>query len=106
MAKFKTLISKSETQEINQLKNKTVPELFEKRTGIKYQNWIQAWAVTEIQKRKKMNMKLVIKTGLWLMCFVCLYNILTTFDGLVFTVSGFLGLCSTWFLLKWDELAE
>ena len=41
-----------------------------------------------------MNMKLVIKTGLWLMCFVCLYNILTTFDGLVFSVSGFLGLFS------------
>ena len=40
------------------------------------------------------------------MCFVCLYNILTTFDGLVFTVSGLVGLFSTWFLLKWDELAE
>ena len=89
------------------MKNKTVPELFEKRTGVKYQNWIQAWAVTEKQKRKNnMDMKPVIKTGLWLMCFVCLYNILTTFDGLVFTVSGLVGLFSTWFLLKWDELAE
>ena len=35
------------------MSNKTVYELFEKRTGVKYHNWIQAWAVTEKQKRKK-----------------------------------------------------
>ena len=57
-------------------------------------------------KVNKMDTRNVIKTGLWMMCFVCLYNILTTFDGLVFTVSGLVGLFSTWFLLKWDELAE
>jgi citrate synthase len=86
---------------------KTTAELFEKRTGVKYQNWIQAWAVTEKQKRKnKMNMKPVIKTGLWMMSIVCLYNILTTFDTLVFAVSGFVGLVATWMLIKWDELVE
>jgi len=31
----------------------TAPELFEKRTGIKYQNWIQAMAVTKKQNKKK-----------------------------------------------------
>ncbi len=30
----------------------TVASLFFKRTGIKYQNWIQAWAVTKCQKEK------------------------------------------------------
>ena len=92
---------------MNQLKKKTAPELFEKRTGVKYQNWIQAWAVTEKQKRKKnMNMEPVIKTGLWMMSIVCLYNILTTFDTLVFAVSGFVGLVATWMLIKWDDIAE
>ena len=86
---------------------KTTAELFEKRTGVKYQNWIQAWAVTEKQKRKNnMDMKPVIKTGLWMMCFVCLYNVVTTFDNLVFVVSGFLGIFSTWMLIKWDNIAE
>ena len=31
---------------------KTTQKLFEERTGVKYQNWIQAWAVTELQKSK------------------------------------------------------
>jgi hypothetical protein len=83
---------------------KTTAELFEKRTGVKYQNWIQAWVVTEKQKRKNnMDMKPVIKTGLWMMSIVCLYNVLTTFDNLVFSVSGFLGIFSTWMLIKWNE---
>ena len=30
-----------------------VSSLFFRRTGIKYQNWIQAWAVTKLQKQKK-----------------------------------------------------
>ena len=30
----------------------TVARLFFKRTGIKYQNWIQAWAVTQCQKER------------------------------------------------------
>ena len=89
------------------MKDKRVHSLFEKRTGIKYQNWIQAWSVTEKQKRKKnMNMEPVIKTGLWMMSIVCLYNILTTFDTLVFAVSGFVGLVATWMLIKWDDIAE
>ena len=86
--------------------SKTVSELFEKRTGVKYQNWIQAWAVTEKQKRKKMNMKSTIKTGLWCLTFVCLYNELTAFDGLVFSVSGFVGIVTTWTLIRWDEFFE
>ena len=31
----------------------TVASLFFKRTGVLYQNWIQAWAVTKLQKTKK-----------------------------------------------------
>ena len=86
---------------------KTTAELFEKRTGVKYQNWIQAWSVTEKQKRKKnMNMEPVIKTGLWMMSIVCLYNVLTTFDNLVFSVSLFMGLFSTWILIRWDRIVE
>ena len=53
-----------------------------------------------------MNMEPVIKTTLWLMCIVCLYNVLTTFDGLVFSVSGFVGMFSSWTLLRWDSFAE
>ena len=66
------------------MNKKIVPELFEKRTGVKYQNWIQAWSVTEKQKRKSMNMKSVIKTGLWLMCFVCFVavDVVTRFTDL------------------------
>jgi len=30
-----------------------VARLFNKRTGVVYQNWIQAWGVTEKQKKKK-----------------------------------------------------
>jgi len=30
-----------------------VARLFLNRTGIKYQNWIQAWAVTKMQKEGK-----------------------------------------------------
>ena len=59
-----------------------------------------------ISKRKNKMKEQMIKAMLWMTCFVCLYNILTTFDGLVFTISGLVGLFSTWFLLKWDELAE
>ena len=88
------------------MKNKTVPELFEKRTGVKYQNWIQAWAVTEKQKRKKYMKEQVIKTLLWITSSVCLYNVLTAFDGLVFSLSGFIGLFSTWILIKWDDIVE
>ena len=89
------------------MKKKTTAELFEKRTGVKYQNWIQAWSVTEKQKRKKnMNMEPVIKTGLWMMSIVCLYNVLTTFDNLVFSISVFMGLFSTWILIRWDRIVE
>ena len=92
---------------LNQLKKKTTAELFENRTGVKYQNWIQAWSVTEKQKRKNnMNMEPVIKTGLWMMSIVCLYLLLTTFDTLIFAVSGFMGLCSTWILIRWDNIVD
>ena len=86
------------------MKNNRVHSLFEKRTGVKYQNWIQAWSVTEKQKRKNNMKEQVIKTMLWMTCFICLYNILTTFDGLVFSLSGFIGLTSTWMLIKWDNI--
>ena len=88
------------------MKKKTVPELFEKRTGVKYQNWIQAWAVTEKQKRKKNMTEQVIKTLLWMTSSICLYSLLTTFDNLVFFLSGFIGMCSTWMLLRWDRITE
>ena len=60
----------------------------------------------KINRWDKMNMKPVIKTTLWLMCIVCLYNVFTTFDGLVFSVSGFVGMFSSWTLLRWDSFAE
>ena len=88
------------------MKNKTVPELFEKRTGAKYQNWIQAWTVTEKQKRKKYMKEQVIKTLLWITSSVCLYNVLTTFSGLVLSLSSFIGLTSTWILFRWDNIVE
>ena len=75
--------------EKNQLKKKTTAELFEKRTGVKYQNWIQAWAVTLKQEKRDRMMKYVIQFMLWSTCIICLYNILTTKSGLVFSLSGF-----------------
>ena len=88
------------------MKDKRVHSLFEKRTGVKYQNWIQAWAVTEKQKRKKNMTEQVIKTLLWITSSVCLYSLLTTFDNLVFFLSGFIGMCSTWILIRWDNIVE
>ena len=41
------------------MKKKTTAELFEKRTGVKYQNWIQAWMVTLKLERKKQMKKLL-----------------------------------------------
>ena len=35
------------------MNREVVARLFLKRTGIKYQNWIQAWAVTKMQKEGK-----------------------------------------------------
>tara|TARA_R110000824_G_scaffold205378_3_gene390252 strand:- start:2792 stop:3076 length:285 start_codon:yes stop_codon:yes gene_type:complete len=35
-------------------KKKTVPELFEDRTGVPYENWIQAMSVTHNQEKKRM----------------------------------------------------
>ena len=52
-----------------------------------------------------MDMKNVIKIGLWLMCFVCLYNIFTTHDTTIFAVSGFVGIIFTWILLSWGRNA-
>ena len=31
---------------------KTTQKLFEERTGVKYQNWLQAWGVTLKQQRE------------------------------------------------------
>ena len=53
-----------------------------------------------------MNTEMVIKTMLWMTCFICLYNVLTTFDGLVFSLSGFIGMFSTWILIKWDKIVN
>ena len=39
------------------MNREVVARLFLKRTGIKYQNWIQAWAVTKLQKQKGGNTK-------------------------------------------------
>ena len=89
----------------NQLK-KTTAELFEKRTGVKYQNWIQAWAVTEQQKRKNNMKEQVIKTLLWITSSVCLYNVVSTFSGLVLSLSSFIGLTSTLILFRWDNLND
>ena len=90
------------------MEQKTTAGLFEKRTGVKYYNWIQAWMVTatQKQKRKKRMKEQVIKTLLWIISCICLYNVLTTFDTLVFAISGFIGMFSTWILIKWDNIVE
>ena len=85
---------------------KTTAELFEKRTGVKYQNWIQAWAVTLKQEKRDRMMKYVIQFMLWSTCIICLYNILTTKSGLVFSLSGFIGMFSTWILIRWDNIVD
>ena len=54
----------------------------------------------------KMDIKLIIKTLLWMTTIICLYNIITTFSGLVFSLSGFIGIFTTWTLLRWDEFFE
>ena len=45
------------------MSKKSVPELFEKRTGVKYHNWIQAWMVTMKLERKKQMKKLLKLLG-------------------------------------------
>ena len=35
------------------MNREVVAKIFFNRTGIKYQNWIQAWAVTKMQKEGK-----------------------------------------------------
>ena len=50
-----------------------------------------------------MNMKSTIKIGLWLMCLVCMYNIITTYDTTIFAVSGFVGIICTCVLLNWND---
>ncbi len=42
---------------------KMTAKLFEKRTGVKYQNWIQAWMVTMKLERKKQMKKLLKLLG-------------------------------------------
>ena len=54
-------------------------------------------------KESKMNMKNVIKVGLWLMCLVCVYNIITTYDTTIFVVSGCAGIICTCALLNWKD---
>ena len=92
--------------ELLEMIDESVPELFEKRTGVKYQNWIQAWAVTVKQERKDKMKEQIIKLMLWITSSVCLYNVLTTFSGLVLFLSTMIGLISTWTLLKWDDFVE
>ena len=88
------------------MKDKAAAELFEERTGVKYQNWIQAWAVTLKQEKRDEVIKSVIQFMLWSTCTICLYNILTTKSGLVFSLSGFIGMFSTWILIKWDKIVN
>ncbi len=88
------------------MNKKTAPELFEKRTGVKYQNWIQAWAVTLKQEKRDRMMKYAIQFMLWSTCIICLYNILITKSGLVFSLSGFIGMFSTWILIRWDNIVD
>ncbi len=57
-------------------------------------------------KEFNMNKSLMIKTLLWMTTIICLYNIITTFSGLVFSLSGFMGIFTTWTLLRWDEFFE
>ena len=54
-------------------------------------------------KESKMNMKNVIKVGLWLMCLVCVYNIITTYDTTIFAISGCVGIICTCALLNWKD---
>ena len=56
-------------------------------------------------KESKMDMKNTIKAGLGLMSCVCLYNVLTTYDIMVFMVSVSTGIFSTWMLLTWERNA-
>ena len=49
---------------------------------------------------------LIIKTILWIICFLCLYIILTTYDIQTFGVIGFIGFISTWILIRWNKYED
>ena len=49
---------------------------------------------------------LIIKSILWVICFICLYIILTTYDIQTFGVIGFIGFISTWILVRWNKYEE
>ena len=48
----------------------------------------------------------MIRVVLWIICFLCLHTILTTFDIQVFGVVGFIGFISAWILFRWDRYEE
>ena len=49
---------------------------------------------------------LIIKSILWIICFLCLYIILTTYDIQTFGVVGFIGFISTWILFRWNKYED
>ena len=59
---------------------------------------------------RKMGLNRHTETGiqvvLWIITIVCTYNILTTYDASVFGMSGFIGMFSTWLLIRWDKINE
>ena len=48
----------------------------------------------------------IIRVVLWIICFLCLYIILTTRDIQAFGVVGFTGFISTWILIRWDKYED
>jgi ABC-type iron transport system FetAB permease component len=46
---------------------------------------------------------IIIKSILWIICFLCLYIILTTHDIQTFGVVGFVGFIATWILIRWNK---
>ena len=49
---------------------------------------------------------LIIKSILWVICFICLYIILTTYDIQTFGVVGFVGFIATWILIRWNKYED
>ena len=48
----------------------------------------------------------MIRVLLWLICFMCLYIILTAYDVQTFGVVGFVGFIATWILIRWNKYEE
>ena len=48
----------------------------------------------------------IIRVLLWIICFLCLYIILTAYDIQTFGVVGFVGFIATWILIRWNKYEE